>query len=186
MNKPYLSIFKSVFILLLALSLSACASGANVAPMTVGGTPELMASTQTPAKSAIALGKVDGGSDTYALWKSNVSTENFRLALKNSLENNAFLAQDQGRYKLDATLTNLDQPVLGGFDMTVTAYVQYRIEELSTNKVMFNETIVTPYTANFSDSFLAVERLRLANEGAIRENIRELIKKVSATLGLGK
>tara|TARA_B100000676_G_scaffold306985_1_gene364404 strand:+ start:1323 stop:1472 length:150 start_codon:yes stop_codon:yes gene_type:complete len=38
-----------------------------------------------------------------------------------------------------------------------------------------NETIVTPYTEDFSSTFLAAERLRLANEGAIRRNIETFI-----------
>ena len=34
------------------------------------------------------------------------------------------------------------------------------------------------YTAEFSDAFLAMERLKLANEGASRENITELIERL--------
>ena len=41
---------------------------------------------------------------------------------------------------------------------------------------MFDQTITEPYTANFSDAFLAVERLRLANEGAMRVNIGTFLK----------
>jgi hypothetical protein len=38
--------------------------------------------------------------------------------------------------------------------------------------------VVTPYTANFGDALVAVERLRLANEGAMRENIKEIISRI--------
>jgi hypothetical protein len=34
---------------------------------------------------------------------------------------------------------------------------------------------VSPCTANFSDAFLAAQRLQLANEGAIRENIGQFM-----------
>jgi hypothetical protein len=36
----------------------------------------------------------------------------------------------------------------------------------------------TTYTAKFSDAFIALERLKLANEGAGRENITELIDRL--------
>jgi hypothetical protein len=36
----------------------------------------------------------------------------------------------------------------------------------------------TTYTAQFSDAFLALERLKLANEGAGRENITEIIDRL--------
>ena len=34
------------------------------------------------------------------------------------------------------------------------------------------------YTAKFSDSFIAVKRLQLANEGVIRESITNFLKKL--------
>ena len=42
----------------------------------------------------------------------------------------------------------------------------------------FNETLSTPYTAKFGDSIIAVERLKLATEGAARANITKLIEKL--------
>jgi hypothetical protein len=43
-----------------------------------------------------------------------------------------------------------------------------------------DQTVLTPYTANFSDAFVGMGRLRLANEGAMRENIREIISRLVA------
>jgi hypothetical protein len=45
---------------------------------------------------------------------------------------------------------------------------------------VFARTIATPYTAKANDAFLAVERLKLANEGAIRTNIARLIEELMA------
>ncbi len=44
---------------------------------------------------------------------------------------------------------------------------------------MLKETIEASYTAGFSDSAIAVKRLRLANEGSVRTNIHELLKALS-------
>ena len=49
-----------------------------------------------------------------------------------------------------------------------------------TYKTVWAKTITTPYTANFSDSFLAVERLKMANEGAIRANLTQMVNDLVA------
>lgn len=46
---------------------------------------------------------------------------------------------------------------------------------------VFDEVLTTPYTAKVGDSFLAVERMRLANEGAIRSSIAAFIGKLMST-----
>lgn len=179
-------VLKLVALLVLGLNLSACASGAHVDAMVVGADSGLTASSKSPARKAITIAAVEGGSETHPLWKSNVSTENFNKALHQSLENNEFLAANKGRYKVNANLLSLEQPVLGGFNMTVTAHVQYRVTKTTSDTPLFNETVVTPYTASFTSAFLGAERLRLANEGAIKTNIRAFITKIKATAGLGK
>jgi hypothetical protein len=41
-----------------------------------------------------------------------------------------------------------------------------------------NRALSTAYTATFSDAFLASERMRLANEGAIQKNIQTLLDEI--------
>jgi hypothetical protein len=64
--------------------------------------------------------------------------------------------------------------------MTVTAKVRYTVMAGDSPGAKFDETIETPYTAKLSDAFLGIERLRLANEGAIKENIKAFIAKLVA------
>jgi hypothetical protein len=82
-----------------------------------------------------------------------------------------------GSHALTVHLQNIDQPLFG-IDMTVTATVNYIVTEKSTNKEVFSRSIAVPYTATFGDSPLGVERLKLANEGAIRSNISKLIDEL--------
>jgi len=74
-------------------------------------------------------------------------------------------------------LISLDQPFIG-LDLKVTATVEYSLEERSTGKKVFTKTISTPFTATFSDAALAFERLKIANEGAVRENIEKIIDEL--------
>jgi hypothetical protein len=62
--------------------------------------------------------------------------------------------------------------------LEVTANVNYSVIDHNSTEPYFQATVVTPYTANFSSSFLAVERLRLANEGAIRTNIEKFLNEL--------
>lgn len=173
------TISKLAALAVIGFGLSACASGAESSAMISGQVGGAYATPQI-YKETIAVGTVDGGSDTYKLWKSNVSTENFKDALAQSLKANLMLSPSAGRYTLDAHILDIDQPVLGGFSMTVTASVHYKMVETTSQKTVFDDKIVTPYTAGMSDHVLGYERLRLANEGAVRENIKALIAKLQA------
>lgn len=71
-------------------------------------------------------------------------------------------------------LEKLDQPLFG-VSFTVTSTVHYTVTERATGKAVLDKSLITPYTAEFGDALLGTERLRLANEGAIRQSISRLI-----------
>lgn len=165
-------------VLLAALfTASGCASGARTGAMTVAASPDTIIGDSSPLHSVIQVGTVTGGNETNPLWKSNVSNENFRAALEQSLALHAMKAPDRGRYIVNAELVSLDRP-FGGFDLTVTAKVHYTVVATGSQAVKLDTVMETPYTANFSDAFMGVERLRLANEGAMHQNIDAIIKRL--------
>lgn len=84
-----------------------------------------------------------------------------------------------GDYKLVVHLEKLDQPAFG-LDMTVTATVNYTLEQRKTGRIILARTITTPHTATFSDAAIGTERIRLANEGTIRKNISAIITELLA------
>ena len=164
---------------LVLAGLSACASGARNAAMTVPVAPNQIVTDTSLIKHAIAVGEVSGGTETNPLWKSDVSNAAFKSALEDSLALSVLKGGPTAPYTLNAKLVSLHQP-FAGLDMTVTSTVQYTLLATGQTKPVMDETVVTPYTANFSDAFLGMERLRLANEGAMRENIGEIVKRLIA------
>lgn len=64
--------------------------------------------------------------------------------------------------------------------MDVTSTVKYRLTNWGGSKVLFETTVKKLYTANFSSTFLGVKRLQLANEGSMRENIKQFIEELIA------
>ncbi len=155
------------------LILSGCASASNPGAMAVAVTQQSLIDTTSSLSHAIAAPTVTGGKATNPMWVSNVSNENFAEALRQTLAANTMLATDNARFNLSAQLVQLKQPMMG-FDMTVTATVKYTLTSTAGN-VIWTKDIVTPYTAKMSDAFMGVKRLQLANEGAIKANIQQLV-----------
>ncbi|TVQ27201.1 MAG: hypothetical protein EA370_18075 [Wenzhouxiangella sp.] len=131
-------------------------------------------------QTAITVEQVTGGRDTNPMWTSQVDSTSFRVALERSLDSAGLLASGRlNGYWLSAELLRLDQPMIGA-SLTVTASVRYRLVDMDTGARIYERVIERPYTAQFSDAFIGTERLKLANEGAIRVNIELLIDDLFA------
>jgi hypothetical protein len=143
-------------------------------------TPAELVQPRNPAmKGAVAVGAVGGGKETNPAWTSQVSNAEFQAALTASLKLAGLLAEGPARYSLKSALVKLDQPFIG-LDMTVTATVQYAVTDTTTDAVVWSESVVTPHTATMGDAFVGATRLKLANEGAVRKNIAQLVEKLGA------
>jgi hypothetical protein len=172
-------VFRTAKLALAAAALSllaACAQPARVTQMAVPNVIAPVVAANPELVGSMTVGEVGGGKATNPIWTSQVDNPQFKEAFERSLEFNGLLAKGTtpGRLVVTANLIELDQPLMG-FAMTVTPRVAYRVVENGTTNELFREELVTPYTAQFGDSLIAVERLRLANEGAIRESIRNFL-----------
>jgi hypothetical protein len=124
---------------------------------------------------------VSGGKDTSKMGASQISNEAFAQALGTSLEaNNLFssLSSSAARYRLTAFIGEVDQPMMG-FSMTVKMEVSYALKDSQSGGTVWTQDVKSEYTAKASAAFAGVERLRLANEGAARENIRQAITSLA-------
>lgn len=126
--------------------------------------------------------KVTGGQETNPAWASKVSNEAFEAALKASIEKSGLFSSvirsPDGDYQLDVQLIELKQPMIG-LNFKVTARSYWRLRRSLDEAPIWRENITTEYVAQMGDSLYAVHRLRLANEGAIRENIAAGLEKIA-------
>ena len=76
-----------------------------------------------------------------------------------------------------AVITSVEQPIFG-LDLTVTMTVDYTLLDASDGEKIFHKMLTAGYTATVNQSFYGVERLKIANEGAARENIRSLLDQL--------
>ena len=159
------------------LGLGACASPARPEAMTLLPSTIEAATPGDFGYQSIRVASVQGGGDTNPMWLSNVSNIEFKKALEGSLAATGYFRAD-GPYSLTATMIDLQRP-MAGLDLSVTSRVRYSVVDQA-NAVVFDDTVAATGTAKFGDSLLAVERLRLANEASVRENIKAFVERFRA------
>jgi len=63
--------------------------------------------------------------------------------------------------------------------MTVTIGTAWKLKKVQDGSTVMSEDLTNSYTATVGDAFAGVKRVRVASEGAARENIRDALKKIS-------
>jgi len=129
----------------------------------------------------IGLGPVSGGQATNRWWGSKVSSQALEQAFEDSLRAVGMfpLTREAGRYRLDIQLTDLDQPMVS-LDTTVRLGISYSLVERASKATVYQRTVRNAATVELGDKLLPVERLRLANEAAIRDSIRLVMRDLVA------
>lgn len=159
-----------------SLLLTGCAS-----PATVQGMHPQSLTFQNKAPFSISV-QAAGGEKTNPLWTSEISNKSFAQTIRESIaESGLFrsvITAGDGDYLLEVSIINVDKPV-AGFDMTVNMAVSWKLTRVATRKIVFQDVIYKSYTATMGDAFAGIKRLRLAQEGAARENIQEGLARIS-------
>lgn len=169
-----MKIIKLAFVVVICSYLWGCASGAKMENMVFDGDQKEYSGE---IQGNTGLGDVSGGQKTNPAWTSEIDNESFSGAVKESLRLQG-LYSDNGNYRLDVKMIEVDQPLFG-LNLEVTTHVQYLLTDVANGTVVFDETVVAPFTAGVGDAFVAVQRLRLANEGSAQKNIEGLLEKLS-------
>jgi len=156
--------------------LGACATPASYTSMV----PELATADLGPGpapsyRGAIIVASVSIGTDTNTPWTSQIGSTEFQDALVRTLTLANLASPQGGRFRLDAALLRLERP-FAGFAMTVTASVAYRLTDTATGAVVYQDTRTSLGTASLNDAIMNANRRRIADERALRANIRKLIE----------
>lgn len=156
-----------------AAQLTGCATPATPQAMTVKSAQQAPAA----AKGQIRVSEVTGGKDTNPLWTSQIDNVAFKKALEDSLAAANYMAAQpsSAKYDVKAKLISLEQPLFG-LTFNVKSSVQYAVTGPGAN---FNIPITATGTATTSDAFMGVERLRIANERSIMENIKAFLAELA-------
>lgn len=169
-----MKLIKLSIVLIGCICLLGCASGAKLDNMVFRGQQNSYAAE---LQGNLGLGEVSGGKKTNPAWTSEIDSDSFSGAVKESLISQG-LYSDTGKFQLKVQMIKVEQPLFG-FSMKVTTHVRYILSDVNSGEVVFDETVVTPHTAGASEAFTGVKRLRLANEDSAQKNIGELLRRLS-------
>jgi hypothetical protein len=173
----YRSHLPALLLAVFVLLLTGCASPASREAMTV---PAATTTKKFPSSVTVT---VTGGSETGAMDSSNISNADFKAAIEKSIADTAlFKSVVQGKggdVELNVMIAKISKPVFG-FTFTVDLEAGWSLVRASDKVVLMRKSISSSFTATTSDAFAAVTRLRLAVEGAARQNIIQGLQAVSA------
>lgn len=138
---------------------------------------------ETAAKHPHSVGvNVSGGQETNPMWKSQVSDSTFKQALVEAITKSQVFSQviegKGGDYLLTVMLVSMQQPSFGA-SFTVKMEAGWSLTRAGTGAVVWQESVQSAHTATVGDAFVGTERLRLATEGAARNNIKQGLSKIS-------
>lgn len=134
----------------------------------------------------VELDAIKGGEETSFWWGSKLSGLTLEQTLEDTLRTVGMLPPAPGappaQYQLRVEIVNLDQPLIGTPSATVTATIQYTLVDKARDaKPIYRRAVRTAHTAGMGDAFFSQpERMRLANEGAVRENILVALRDMVA------
>lgn len=171
-----MKLIKYISSVLLVALVAGCAAPAD--PVAMKPTTVTEIKSKAAYRSAIQVVTVEGGKKTNPAWLSKISSEDFKLALEDTLQSVGYHSKT-GELQLNVKLLAVEQPI-AGFNITVTTVVEYILKR-SDGKTVFSKTITTPYTAAFEEHLLGVTRLKKANEGSVRANIEAFLIALNAS-----
>ena len=158
------------------LATGACAPPANDAAMV----PNPGSGAPAPSyRNAITVGSVGVGRGAGAPWTSAVAPGQVQEALVRTLAVAGVAQGVNGRFRLDAILLTLDRPY-AGFAMTVAATIAYRLTDTASGAVVYDKTLTGLGTATLDDAVTNDNRLRIADQRAVRANLQQLVLELYA------
>jgi len=164
-----------ILIVTAVVGLAACASAPNREAMTVG-TP---ATKGHPYSVSV---QTQGGKDTSAMTGSNVSNEDLKAAIESSIiQSKLFKSVVQGKngdYELTVTVTQITRPLIG-VSFTVNMEAGWALTKVSDRTVAMRKVINSSHTATMGDAVVGATRMRMAIEGATRNNIAQGLQAIA-------
>ena len=114
---------------------------------------------------------------------SEISNDDLRAAIEKSVTQTALFKEvvsgKSGDYELSVSVAKLTKPMFGAA-FTVEIEAGWSLIKTSDKSVAMREVIKSTYTGGAFDSLVGTTRLRMAVEGAARNNIKKGLEAVAA------
>ncbi len=158
------------FVSLLSL-LAGCSTVTTKEAMSVGAVEK--AQTYLAETAAVSVGGEP----------RSINIENFEAALVESLLAAGLVREvdnsGSAPYLLSVDFKNVDLPMFGG-SFTINIDTTWKVFDTRDRSLLISEEVASTYTGGFEGGVVGVNRMRVATEGAARENIRLGLEKLRA------
>ncbi len=164
------------FVLALMISVVAACTSVPEGSRAPGEPPESVLA------GAVKVASVTGDRTSNPAWKSDMKASEVKSSLEDALAQQGMLAASRETFQLAVALVELKEPPLGGLTMKVNTTITYTIT--SSGRLISEETINASGEAGVEDSLLGFERLKLAKERSVDQNIKiyvDLLESEAAT-----
>ena len=156
--------FKLLSIFLL-ISLGAGCATTDIGMMT----PETRTSNEPFPGSANVI--VVGANEVIA------KNADIKTAIETALTNAQLFVGDERNYRINVSVLSIKNPMMG-LDLKSELRIKWQLIDLTQDKLVWEDFLSNDFTATLGDSFVAVTRMRMSNEGVIRENIQMAIDEM--------
>lgn len=162
--------------------MAGCGTPSQPLPMAITTADALQIRGWVPdaLKNQVGIAAVKGGMATSRWWGSKVSALTLQRALEESLLSvgmKPLSPEPPTRFELQAELEPLDQPLVPALGVSVGTAVRYTLVDKVSGKPVYQRRIANTDEAGFSEAIVSPnERLRIANERALRANIDLLLR----------
>ena len=158
------------------LAFASCASTAESQAMTVTGFAPQQAKT---FPTGIIVTQVTGGPEEPTWYTSEITIPEFKEALTQSLKAQDWLQTTQtSPHSLTASIESQETDMVG-LDAQSWVTVRYVLTPNSSSTPLYDHTIKTGYLVPHGVAFTGVEKMRLALQGAAKDNITQLLQGLS-------
>ena len=113
---------------------------------------------------------------------SRFSNDVIRQAIINSMNNANIFDGSIRNLEITMTLQSVKEPILG-LDVTSVVRANWKVVDQTTGNELFNENIIGSHTAAFFEHLIAAKRMKIANDNAIKENIKQGLVSIAKQIG---
>ncbi len=139
-------------------------------------------STSRKHSKPVATSVSGGQEEDPATGLPKISNEAFTEALDTAIRDSGVFPKvvpdNEATYLLIVNISALQQPLFGG-SFTVTMTTGWQLKNLITDQLVWQQGVTTNHTVSMGEAFFGPTRLKLATEGAARENIRQGLHLIS-------
>ena len=149
------------------LILGGCAS---IAPEQI--TPRDLLLDQVEGKSNV---RVSGSNEQI------IKNEDLKLAVESAIISSQLFSGMGRNLNVSVSVLSIKNPMFG-MDLTAEARVRWQIVNADSKEEIFNAVFSSSHASTVGDHVVAVQRMKMANQEALRKNIEIALKAISKDL----